>query len=189
MLSPFLQMRISETPSDRDVAYAKIPCNFSLTRLVAGMPLPEISSEEMTYLVTRKGPADLLATPEGLPILSERLIELVQQQAPDAVQPINMHLVDDRTGAPVAGYRLANLLHRIPCIDLERSVTTEMDLLGHRVVNVIQPVLRRDAIPLSVHLFRPDESPDAIMLSTPLAEWIVTRGFRTGITFVKVDCE
>ena len=113
---------------------------------------------------------DLMGEPLSWPLLSDRLFELFKDFARDDIQEIAPPLFYIDSKQPVAGYTLMNVLRSLKTIDMEKSVTSEMNILGTQFTNVIKPVFRNEAIPASVHVFRPVESMSHVVISEELAQ-------------------
>ena len=115
-------------------------------------------------------PADVLGEPLSWLMLSENLIEIIKQLAPADIQEIPAPLFYVDSKKPVSRYRIVNILRSLEAIDLTKSVTSEMDILGTKILNVIEAVYRGKAIPPEVHIFRPMESMSRVVISEELAQ-------------------
>jgi hypothetical protein len=147
---------------------------FDTSALIRCRPLDDGVPAEVRMWVERGGRTDFLANPEGWPILSDRLIELIQGIAAADVQALPFPLIYAGCQEPVNGYGLVNVLRSLSgAVDLEKSVTSEMVILGKRIQNVITPVFRSKNIPLDAHIFRPHESPYRIVISGDLAQAMI----------------
>jgi hypothetical protein len=137
-------------------------------------------------------PADAIGEPLSWPILSDQLIRVFKALASDDVQEVELSLFCIDTKKPVFGYKVLNVLRSIQAIDLEQSVTSDMNILGTHVLNVIKPVYRGDLIPPDVHVFRPKESMSRIVVSEELAK--AMRGKGAGVALIRekmrwLNCE
>jgi hypothetical protein len=118
-------------------------------------------------------PSDALGEPLSWPLWSEKLMALVRPFAKGDIQEIAAPIFYVDKKEPVTRYRLVNILRSLEAIDMARSVTSEMNILGTKITNVIRAVYREAAIPRDVHIFRSKEAMSRIVISEELARAIV----------------
>jgi hypothetical protein len=115
--------------------------------------------------------------------LSDRLIAVFEEYAGPEIQGVSLPLFYVDSKKPVIGYKLLNVLRSLEAIDMQKSVTSDMTILGKTFINVIKAVYRNDAIPANIHVFRPKESSSRVVISEELARAMT--GKAVGVALIR----
>jgi hypothetical protein len=125
--------------------------------------------------------SDYIANPLNWPIVSDRLAQVIASYERH-VQFVDVPLYYENSTKRLSGYKMMNVLRCLKALDLHNCVTSQMNIAGKSITNVMKFVLRENVIPDEVHVFRPEESRFAILVSDELAHGMTGM---TGVAFVR----
>ncbi|MCI0393182.1 MAG: hypothetical protein MOB07_31015 [Acidobacteria bacterium] len=130
--------------------------------------------------------ADYLNNPISWPICSNRMLEVLMKYASKDIQHFDAPLFDDKTREPVPGFKVVNLIRRIECLDMKKSVISYSDD-KKEILSVMEPVFIAKKIPKDIHIFRPEESHYHLIVSDELAKDLVSN-YIAGVAFIRCEC-
>jgi hypothetical protein len=119
---------------------------------------------------------DLLGNPISWFICSDRLIEIWMPKIEADVQILNAPIYEVKTKKEIEGYKIFNPIRKVEALDKEKSV-----FLGKIVTEF---VFDKKRIPNNLHVFRPVESPKAIIVSDELVKKLIDQNIN-GVAFIK----
>jgi hypothetical protein len=108
-------------------------------------------------------------------ICSQRLVDLFLSVAQSDIEVVNAPLIDSVTNSRIPGYGIINVLSIIECLDMNQSVFVRG--------NLIELVLKKSKIPKTTNIFRPAESPYAVLVSEEVVASLRGQGF-TGLALI-----
>lgn len=163
----------AKSPSHRAVAYDL--AGVKHTRLWRAETFTTADLHAITITLDGDEPVDSLRNPLSLPLCSHRFRDVVLASGAGQVEFVPVTLrspagIEDR-------YLFMNVLNRIDCVDLDRSVVSKGMSL-----HVIEFAFADDRVPEGVHILRVPESTASIFLSEPLARSFT--GDFTGFGFI-----
>ena len=158
---------------------------FTSTVFTTGLPFYGTFPPEVRYFVSEGGIADYLPNARSWQIVSPRFLALFRQFSSD-FQTFDPPIFEAGSKKPVTDYKLINVTRCLKALDLDKSKTRYLDMLGHRILHVFADgfVFRGELIPADVHIFRPVESPSAIVVSEEFVKAIKENKIR-GVGLIK----
>jgi hypothetical protein len=142
---------------------------FDDTRLCKCREVAENFLRGVPLRVTPGKPCDYVPNVLAWPIVSPRLLAVFQKFGTE-MQILRADFVDSSGNPALVDYKVLNLLRCLEgTVDLNKSTTSHMTILGTKILNVIDFVFRRDAIPSDLHVFRVEESKSNIIVSADFA--------------------
>jgi hypothetical protein len=95
-------------------------------------------------------------------------------------------LVDASTQSAVSGYKILNVVKRVPCLDWNRSIISYSKNGTEQIAAIPRLVVALNLIPSSVQVFRLDEFVPVLLVAESLFRQIYDSGVK-GIAFG--ECE
>lgn len=130
--------------------------------------------------------ADYVGNPLSWSICSKKLVDFVSPLAENDFQLFKAPLHSTKTGRRVNGYYVMNVIRRIGCVNLQQSTVEYKNKKTQGVEMIYEYVFDSGRIPDSVHIFRPDEFPQAVFFSDELARSLMGKGL-TGLAFIRCN--
>lgn len=127
---------------------------------------------------------DLIGNPLSWFVASDRLIELLSIGDRSDLQLLPAPLVREADGSRVPGYQVLNPLRVIPCFN-ESESTFRRSSRG-TLASLDQCVLKLDAIPRDVGVFRLGEMPRAVFVSDQIAQSLRGNGLK-GVALIRCN--
>ena len=160
----------------------------SFTDLCLGRPVGRLPADVRLEVRGRRRP-DLLPSPLGWRILSERLLDLVLRLAvrDRDLEVFPAPVFEQRGGAPVPGYALINVIRHIACLDRDRARAARADPTTRRTGIAAKRFLALSRVPEDAHLFALGEDPQIVLVSDALAQSLNGHGL-VGVAFLRADC-
>jgi hypothetical protein len=152
-----------------------------------GLPFHGTIPKEVRFYVSAGGICDYLPNAKSWPIVSTRLLKIIQQFSSD-FQVFDAPLFNKETKEPISEYKILNVTRRLEAADLEKSKARCFSLLGQPVlhIDVTDFVFHDDLIPQGVHLFRACEAPTLIFISDDIVR--AMRGRVDGVSLIPTGC-
>ncbi|HMF16517.1 MAG TPA: DUF1629 domain-containing protein [Gemmataceae bacterium] len=159
--------------------------DFATTVFTTGLPFHGTFPLEVRYFVSEGGIADYLPNARSWQIVSPRFLTLFRQFSSD-FQTFDPPIFEAASKKRVTDYKLINVTRCLKALDLDKSKTRYLDMLGHKILHVFPDgfVFKGDLIPADVHIFRPVEAPNAIVVSEEFVKAIKENKIR-GVGLIK----
>ena len=95
----------------------------------------QIQNDIKYFVDTSKKQVDFIAEPHGTPIVSKKLLDIIQEFEKN-IQVLDAPLYGEKTNDPIKGYYIVNYLNLLDCIDKELSrFSSDGDLLMEEVID------------------------------------------------------
>lgn len=122
----------------------------------------------------------------GLTVVSSRVREFLEQEKIGNVEFLPLTIINHK-GKPAADdYSIVNPLDVIDCIDQNASQVAWNPVKSDLIMSCSQLVLKADAVPDEVRVFRPKYMPMVILMDDELAAELSAQGF-SGLSFKKPE--
>jgi hypothetical protein len=121
--------------------------------------------------LTEGKPSHYLSNPLSWPIVSGQFAEIARCFSQDfQLFPAPTYSLSDKR--PVTGYYVLNVTRCISAVDFGKASAEHFNILGINTVHVTRFVFDEKLIASDIHIFRPNESIEDIIVSSQFAEKI-----------------
>jgi hypothetical protein len=160
-----------------------VPKAYELSR---GISRQEGWSPDMTSKMSKEFPKDIALSDNlrgaGLVVISKRLREALPETPPAQLEFLPLRIMNHKGKIAADDYAIANPIGLVDCIDLEASNVTYNQINPQLISACDRIVLRADAVPAELQLFRPRHLPMKVFVRAELADRLQQAGF-IGLNF------